>query len=242
MSTPVLLSGKGPSGRSLLQRVWRRIKYGLLLQEVFDRFARAGIVIYPYLVASESVDDRAAAPDGKGFTLRLLTLGDIGDMVAMRGERVTESRLRALLARAICLGAFRDGQLAGYTWARFDALPIVFTRGHPLFALGPADAYLFDMFVATPYRGHRLAGVLRRALQREVGSRGRTNIYSITVAFNRSSRRFKSRLGARDVEMRLYLHLMPTRLPGCDLRVWRREPRPPTRRFVRVPPRAKRVD
>ena len=54
---------------------------------------------------------------------------------------------------------------------------------------------------------------LHEALQQEGAESG----VSITLAFNKSSRKFKSKLGAEETELRLLLGV--TRLGGFDMRI-----------------------
>ncbi len=235
MSTPsVDPDQQRPSWRVVLQRLFGRIRHGLLTQEILDRLARAGFIFYPYFVALEPAPDEGAPRLDERCTVRVLSAADAADIARVAMGRSTEDAIVRLLSQATCLGIFYDGALAGYTWARLDVIPVPFTRGKPMVALQPSEAYLFDMYVASPYRGLRLAGLLRQAMQRELMRRGRTRFYSITLAFNRSSRRFKARLGVREIELRLYLRLRLGSLPGIDLRLWRRQPHIASRRAKRV--------
>ncbi len=218
-----------------LQRLFGRLRHGLLTQEILDRLARAGLVIYPYFVAWEPVREEPDPIPQEHCTFRVLGADDAAEMARFAPGRPNEQAIVRLLAKAACLGAFCDGQLAGYSWARLDVVPVPFAGGHAVFRLQPREAYLFDMYVAPPYRGLRLAGSLRQAMQRELVRRGSSCFYSVTLAFNRSSRRFKSRLGVREIELRLYVRLRLGSLPGCDLRLWRREPHLRSPRFLRVP-------
>jgi GNAT superfamily N-acetyltransferase len=113
-------------------------------------------------------------------------------------------------------------------------VPVPSSRGTTLLPLTPAQAYLFDMYVAPRYRGLRLAPLLRRRILRELADAGRSHCYSLSLAGNRSTRRFKARLGAREVELRIYVHLRLGSLPGLDLRLWRGGERTAAPRFKRV--------
>ena len=231
-------SGEPKQQRALWRVTWQRflgrLRHGLLTQEILDRLARAGFVFYPYFVVLEPAPKEASPFPDERCTLRVLSAADAAEMARVRLGHRTEEATVALLSQDSCLGIFHDGVLAGYTWARLNAIPIPFTRGQPMFALQPSEAYLFDMYVAPPYRGLRLAGFLRQSMQHELMRMGRTRFYSITLAFNRSSRRFKARLGAREIELRLYVRLRLGSLPGVDLRLWRRQPHIGSPRVQRV--------
>ncbi len=227
------------SWRRLPQRILGRLRHGLLTQEVLDNLARAGLVIYPYYIVLEPLSDEPAPALSPRCTVRSLAAGDAAEMARISVRPSDEGAIVANMAHAASMGIFYDGQLAGYSWAGLRRLPIPGSVGQALFELESHEAYLFDIYVAPPYRGMRLAGLLRSALQHDLARRGCRRFYSVTLAFNRSSRRFKSRLGARELELRIYVHLQTGSLSGLDLRLWRREPHLKSPRLRRVPPAAK---
>jgi GNAT superfamily N-acetyltransferase len=210
--------------RALWKRLLGRLRYGLLIQEILDRLARAEVFIYPYFVVLEPTGAGPPPAADARCTFRLLTAGDVDEVVRVLVGRITAELFLEQLTRTECLGVFYDGKLAGYTWVRLDMVAVPEGLGQAVFELQPDEAYLFDMYVAFPYRGLQLAGILRQSMQSELIRRARTRFYSLTLAFNRSSRRFKARLGARELELRILLHLRIASLPGCDLRLWRRRP------------------
>jgi hypothetical protein len=97
-------------------------------------------------------------------------------------------------------------ELAGYSWVNLTNVPGL-VGGSPLFRLGEADAYLFDAYVARRFRGRNLAPWLRHRVHQECARLGRSNLYSVTLAFNSSSRRFKDKLGAEEIELRVLVGL-----------------------------------
>jgi hypothetical protein len=228
-------AGESGASRSWLQRLVGRIRYGLLTQELLNRIANAGIVVFPYYVVSEPLGDKLEAAPAAGLSLRLLTAQDAADAVRASDGQQSAQRFVENLSSALCLGIFHGDALAGYTWAAMDAVPMPSGTRQAVFTLQPDEAYLFDMHIALRHRGLRLAGFLRQAMQQEMVSRGRRRFYSVTAAFNRSSRRFKSRLGARELELRVCQNLRRWSLPGCDLRIWRRQPELPSAWVRRVP-------
>jgi len=214
--------GDGGSAHGFWHRLRGRLRYGLMSQEVLDRLAKCRIIIYPYFVVREAGSAEPRPMPDNRTRVRWLGAEDVDEVVRVLAGRINAPLYLELLTRAECLGAFRDGQLAGYTWARLDTVPIPQGLGYAVFDLHPDEAYLFDMYVAPAHRGLRLAGLLRQQMCSELARRGRTRLYSLTLAFNRASRRFKQRLGAREVELRLQLRLQVAALPGLDVRLWRR--------------------
>lgn len=228
------------SGSSILTRLLSRLRHGLLTQEVLDRLARLGVVIYPYFVAVEPANPGRLAPPDPRYLLRPLTPADapaISAVTRLKTQGNSTAALAARMARAKCIGAFIDGELVGYTWMGFDGLPIPASGRRWLFMLSPEETVLFDLYVAPEHRGNRLASLLRDEVTRTLEARGCTRAYTVRLAFNRATRRFQRRFAVRDVELRLYLHLRIARLPGIDLRLRRLGPAIPSRGARLVPAR-----
>jgi len=206
------------------------------VQEILDRLARRGLVLYPYFITVEERVPESATTKDERLSIRWLLPEDAQ---AMARVSVQEPDLRALQARMRsnrCLGAFWDGDLAAFSWMSTSHVPIPGSGSRVLFPLNPTESYLFDMYVAPQYRGLRLAGRLRAEMYSLLAAEGRTRHYSITLAFNRSSRRFKARLGAREAELRVYVQARAGNSSGLDVRVWSTGERLRTARIRRVPP------
>lgn len=217
-----------------MQRLLGRVRHGLVMQELLDRLARWGFVVYPYLITAERSTDMGP-PAQTAHRVRPLRPADAAEMARIAIRKVSEDTIVNGLSRARCIGIFHENQLAGYTWVAVQTLPVPGSNGVALFQLQPDEVYLFDMYINPAYRGARLAPLLRAHALRDLVNEGRRHCYSITLLFNRSSRRFKARLGAREVELRVYLHLRFGSLPGVDLRLWRRRPHLRTPFLKRVP-------
>jgi len=205
----------------LAQRLWGRIRNGLILQDLLDGLGRFGCLIRPYYVVLEAVPEDCELPLPANSQSRRLTGADAAEMARVTLRATPVERLSEELERTFCLGLFVDGQLAAYTWASTRSVPVPESYGTLLFEVGADGAYFFDAYVAPAHRGTRLAGLVRQLIQQHMARLGRRRFYSITMAFNRSSRRFKARLGARELELRLYLHFAPRHLRGVDLRLRR---------------------
>ncbi len=204
-----------------LDRLKGRIKYGLLTQEILDGFGRLGVRVTPYVIVDESpgasLDIQLEAAD---YIVRTLTADDIALIANMPGRKRDLNKTLARLDDSECLGIFVNGTLAGYTWSRYDRISR--SKGRiELHVLKPDEAYLFDMYVDKPFRGMALAPLLRHRSYRHVLAKEVRRFYSITPYFNRSSRKFKAKLGARELELRVGLKLWS--LMDADFRIRRYE-------------------
>lgn len=193
--------------RSLITRVRERFRYGLAIQEVIDILLRRyNIMVYPYFIVAESLDEKSV-PNYNSvpyFKIRLLGEEDVKLILDINVRKRAPDKLKKEIKKHKCLGVFVDDRLAGTTWSRYDFIPIPNSR-QPLVELEDDEAYLFDAFIARDFRGHRLASIVRHQQYCELVKNGKSRFYSISLAFNSSTRRFKARLGAKELELRLLL-------------------------------------
>jgi GNAT superfamily N-acetyltransferase len=111
------------------------------------------------------------------------------------------------------------GDLVGYTWASERWFLGIDNR--PLFELAAGEAYLFDTYVENAYRGSGIAGLLRELMCERLASAGRDTFYSFTLVINKSARRFKEKLAASPVELRVRVRLFGRWFADGRLRQWR---------------------
>ena len=211
-------SSQGPS---ILTKVRSRFRYGLATQEILDRLsATLGLVICPYYFVHEQIQpgmEFRDPDDGDEYQVRYLAENDMKLVANCRGQRRSTGALLAKLrSGSRSLGFFVNGELAAYTWYRLDRAPIPLWM-NDLFRLEDDEAYLFDAYVLPAYRGRRLAPLVRYRAYEELRKIGRHRLYSITLAFNASSRRFKQRLQGREAELRLLVGFK--RWKGIDIRL-----------------------
>ena len=228
---------KSQPDRSVATRILERFRYGLASQEILDATARwLRILVCPYYVVAECLQSGTTSVPRSlsGYQIRPLAAADLERVRSMRVGQPVSGALEALIGSGRCLGLIGDGQIAGYTCWRADMVPVPYSTSK-LFELADNEAYMFGASIAREFRGRRLAPALRRQLYVELATTGRTKLYSITLAFNRSSRRFKARLGARELELRLVLGIVNWR--ALDLRVRRYDSatRGPAMQLLRLP-------
>lgn len=223
--------------RGLWQRAVERVRFGLVTQELLDAMARAGLLVYPYWIVEERFGARPQLDATlRRYSLRALGADDAGRVAGLECRPLDLERTRQRLGAGECHGLFDGSRLLGYTWAKFDCIG---SAGHSLDAIGPLPgraAYLHDAYVARAARGLQLAPAMRHGVHAALAARGFERCFSITTFGNESSRRFKRKLGAQEVELRMIVG----RVDGlaADLRLWRRAPQVQLPRFQWMrPPR-----
>jgi GNAT superfamily N-acetyltransferase len=202
----------------VVTRLRERLRYGLLTQEVLDRLAKIGLLFYPYLLVDDSPAGRCKPQISPPPGIAFYELGNDQAMVVAglpcRPRQVAE--IERLMQSSRCFGAFEGGALVGYVWANLAAVwtPI---GGDVLFELSGRGAYFFDMYISRTHRGKRLAPWLRLRVLESLAALGRSEVYSLSLSLNRSTRRFKARLGAVEIEQRLAVGVK--HVFGADLRL-----------------------
>lgn len=219
----------GAEKLSIARRIRNRFRYGLATQEILDVLHRTiGLSIRPYHVVREGIqaDYRPDVASGtEDHEVRYLEETDLGALSMTRG-RNREQILERFSNGSKGIGIFVNGDLAAYTWFRTDVVPTP-TWLSTLFRLKHDEAYLFDAYVLPAYRGRRLVTLARSRAYEELQRLGRSRLYSITLAFNASSHRFKQKLLAEKAELRLQLGLRQWKVIDVRLRRYDKSTRSP---------------
>lgn len=194
--------------RDFVARLHGRLRYGLAMQEILDRLARSGLIFYPYVVYQERADARlgpVSAPSS--IQARQLTEQDVVQLAGIPERPRSETDIRERLARGnIGVGAFDKDSIIAYTWCDLDKLS-GFGRGSVLRKLESDEACLADSYTLPAWRGRGIVLFLRSEVYGAMKAKGRYRLYSVCMYFNRSVRRLKVKVGAREVQLRLSIGL-----------------------------------
>jgi GNAT superfamily N-acetyltransferase len=200
-------------------RIRNRLRFGLATQEFLDRLARLGLVVYPYCFVEEPVRVRVELDQPEGLEFRRID-PDAAHLLAHLPERPRdEEKIRSTMAFATCIAALERGEIVAYSWYTQHHLKGV-AGGDPIVALPTDCAYLFDMFVCRRARGREVAAQLRNHVHGLLATKGVRHAISVSLLFNRSTRKFKAKLGAVETELRVLLRVKP--FPGLDVRLHRK--------------------
>lgn len=204
---------------SAWERFRNRLRFGLATQEILDRLARLGVVIYPYCFVEEPVRPRVELEQPEGLEFRQIG-PDAAHLLAHLPERPRdEAKIRSAMAFATCIAALERGEVVAYSWFSQHHLKGI-TGNVPIAALPAGCAYLFDMFVCRRARGRQVAAQLRNHVHGLLATKGVRHAISVSLVFNRSTRKFKEKLGAVETELRLLLRIKP--FAGLDVRLHRK--------------------
>lgn len=205
--------------RTFRERLRTRLKHGLMTQELLDRVARFGLRCYPYFLVRERPMQRPEIDRlGAGLEVRFLETLELSEVCELRDRQRDLDRLIRRQQKGNCFGVWDSDRLVAYSWYSRGDVPTA-SGGKPLCPLPDEYLYLYDAYVCPEYRGRRIAAYMRHKLHEALSLKGATEFVSVTLAFNKSSRRFKSRLGAQETELRLLLTV--AFLGGFDMRISR---------------------
>jgi len=191
----------------IFQRIWLKIRYRLLIQEVLARMAGIGIQVQPYYLMLEGLFGGPNPEWESGFdefSIGFLSNPDMKKAAALSGHPDSEDKLLVRLKEGKkCFAVQYQGEVIGYTWCDFEECNFV---GHR-FPLKKNEAYLFDAYTSRSFRGRNIAPYMRYQCYKELAAMSRSRLYSITLFFNTSSMKFKQKLNAKPLKLGLYVDL-----------------------------------
>ena len=191
-----------------LKLVWMRIRYGLVLFSMRNLLSRIGIDIEPYYWVKEG-HIRYSYPSIKGnekeFSIKKLDFLESKQVLSKSsgmGHHV--KKLKENIENGqFCIGLFHKDNIAAYMFIDVND----FTYRGKVFKLKDNEAYLLNMYTFEEYRGRNLAPYLRSKCYDLLKEKGIVNIFSITSYFNNSSKKFKRKLNAQNLNLVLSITL-----------------------------------
>lgn len=179
-----------------------------MLYFLLSRLERLGIEIFVYYWIQEGINGGISPNLDNligGCSFELLGAKDMKEIGRIPGrEKYSEEKLLDRLKKGnICMGAKYQNEIAAFTWCDFTGDSITEQK----IILRPYEAYLFDMYTMKPFRGYNIAPYLRYQFYKLLKQMGRNTCYSISEFFNTPSIKFKKKLNARFLELRLEIKL-----------------------------------
>ena len=190
-----------------LKRIWLKARYSSFFRLIFDGLARLGIRITPFYIVLEGLFNGNLQHLEAGFdeyVTGFLGPEDMKTIFSIPGIKLTEAKLLQRLREGKkCLGVKSHGELVAFTWCDFDQCDEKFHK----FLLKDDEAYLFDAYTLMPFRGKGIAPYMRYQCYKELAKSGRHKLYSLSFYVNTSSLKFKKKLNAKFLELRLSVDL-----------------------------------
>ncbi len=165
------------------------------------------IQVIPYYIMEEFYADQKK-PDvsfeKEDLEISILTHNDM-ELLGKHEESnvTTEELIRLMKNGCLCLAVKLKGEIAAYSWCDLNYLKFK----DRTVALRQNEAYLFDARTYKVFRGKNLAPYNRYELIKLLNKRGVERFFSITLWSNTASMKFKQKLGAKPVELFLYVGL-----------------------------------
>jgi len=187
-----------------VNRFWKIIRYGMLLYGITNRLARIGIEIAPYYWVKEGRNGYNP-PLIKGssaeYTTKYLDQKELEKICLDIPGFNTDEMITGMKNGQLCVGLMHQGQCVAFMFIELND----FVFRHRTFQLANDEAYLLNMWTLHAYRGKNIAPYLRYQCYLLLAEMGRGTPYSITAYFNKSSRRFKEKLQAKNLNLYLYI-------------------------------------
>ncbi|MDO5970477.1 GNAT family N-acetyltransferase [Flavivirga aquimarina] len=180
--------------------LWNILRYGLFMQGLRNRFAKIGIDVMPYywtLEGAEEFEPPKIKGDDSGFEMSYF--GEIElDYIQNKIKGIAHKDLKRYLKEGqICVGLKCYNDIVAYMFIKKNEYRF---RGKT-FKFEKNEAYLHTMYTFEAFRGRGIAPYLRYQCYKIAKKEGITRTYSISEYFNKSSKKFKKKLCARNTEL-----------------------------------------
>lgn len=186
-----------------MRNFWVKMRSWPILQPLYALQRQLGLYVRPYYIVLEERGVKNLPQinrEFESFEMRPFDERDMHLMAAIPDRRFPEEALlKRLNEGKRCFGIKCEGQIVAFTWVDFKEWGVTASRH----LLNENEVYLFDAYTLPSFRGKGLAPRVRRYAHEQLEDMGIKTLYSITDFFNTSSMRFKAKLDARAIELRL---------------------------------------
>ncbi len=191
---------------SQASRIINKFRYGLVLQVIRNKLAKAGMEFTPYYWFQAGIGDKKMPEADRlnsDYSAEFLNEKDM-KFIAESSRGYSESDfLSRLKDGKLCLGLKHKNKVVSFMWINLNEC----TFGPRKFRLNNDEAYVTDMYTMESYRGNKLAPFLEYKNCEILYKMGRYKIFSAIEYFNSSARKYKSKLNSRKLELVLFVRL-----------------------------------
>ena len=190
----------------MLKRILSKIRNIIYMQRLLKNLARLGIEITPYYIVREQASvafssvKSTTIPDLNTCWIERKALGEI---LHLEGKVMLDELQQRAADGHRCFAAKHNERVIAKMWCNLKE----FHSPPCQFDLQDNEAYLY---AAHTEPGHQRIGIspfLREKCYEALAKEGITNFYSYTEYFNIPAKKFKIKLGARNLAICLYVSL-----------------------------------
>lgn len=191
---------------SLFRRYRDIVNNGLFLFGLRNKLASLGLDFEPYYWVQEEVEPCEAPKirdNVDDYSVRFLNVEEFESLNLLQSSEDRNKMINGLKNGQLCVALECKGEVAAFTFVE----PNSFVYKGRSFSLKPNEMYLLNMWTFHKYRGKGIAPYLRWKAYRLLEGKGKDIKYSITNYFNKSSKKFKSKLNTVEVKLCLNITL-----------------------------------
>lgn len=178
--------------------LFSNIRHGLFLHMLQNFMSRLGLDFAPYYWVQEDFNEYKSPQindDKEEYTISFLSDEEVKSMKRGSIRKFKGTKL---------IGLKNNNQIAAFHCA--EQRDFVF-KGKEM-KLKKNEAYLLNMYTFQNYRGRNLAPYLRYATYELLKEEGVDTFYSISDYLNKSTHKFKKKLGAKPLQLYLSIVLL----------------------------------
>ena len=186
-------------------RILSKVRNGFYMRRVLRILTRLHIEIMPYYIeqSSATISPMASAPM-PDLDLGFLEIEALGEVLHLEGKNVRLEELRKRIANGHrCFVAKHERSIIAKVWCDLSEFNYPPCR----FDLQADEAYFYAMFTEPGNRGKGIAPFLRTKCYEALAEEGKSNFYSYSEYFNTPAKRFKKKLGTRNLALCLHVSL-----------------------------------
>lgn len=195
-----------------LRNFWVAMRSWSILRPLYALQKKLGLYVKAYYVVLEgrrTISSQPMNPQSGSYKMLSFDDHDMKLMASIPDRDFSEESLITRLKEGKrCFGIKCKGQIAAFTWVDFREFGFSASRS----LLNENEAYLFDAYTLPAFRGKGLAPFVRSYAYGQLEDMGIKTFYSITDFFNVTAMRFKEKLGAKAMEMRLLFLIFNRRI------------------------------
>lgn len=189
-----------------LNRILRKARNGIYMQRLLSNLARLGIEITPYNIVREQANAAgsavaaAAIPD---LEVDWLEDHELGEILHLEGKGMLDELQQRAANGHRCYVAKLGARVVAKMWCDLQE----FHYPPCQFDLQDNEAYFYAAHTEPGHQGMGISPFLRENCYKALAKEGITNFYSYTEYFNIPAKKFKRKLGARNIALCLHVSL-----------------------------------